>query len=321
MTRLTTMLAVTVQGGQTAVQVPLPERKRGEALVRVKRVGICGTDLAMFDGYTDHTGVIGHEFAGVVEEADNDAWIGKRVTSSINFTPSDYPFDWKTAKHHPRRTALGIRGRDGTMAEYAVIPEDALIELPASVSDASGATVEPLAAAMDAVDRLPPGVGGDILVVGDGRIAQLVGRVLQQRHHRWAIVGRNRMKLSLAKRAGGRGEEEANIHKGKRFSRVIEATGSPEGIRLALNAVAPTGTVVLKSTLSEEVQLDLSRVVVHEIRLIGSRCGDLEKALEAMARGKIEVTDMITAVYPLARAAEAFEHARRPDAVKVQLEP
>jgi len=314
------MWAVTVDGGPCAVQVEKPRSPEpGEVLIHIDRVGICGTDLEMFEGYTDFRGIIGHEFAGTVVEADLYSWIRRRVTASINLPPNLRGMvDWRAAKHHPERSALGIRGHDGAMAEYLLIPEGLLVALPDTVSNAAGAMAEPLAAALDALDRLPPG-DDPILLVGDGRLAQLIGRAYLSRGGAVEVSGRNKAKLMLLADRG------ASVLQGppkeKQYRRVIEASGSPEGFASALAACAPEGTIVAKSTFSGTAEIDLARIVVDEITVTGSRCGDLTAAVDEIASGRIEVEDLVTDVFPLQEAEAAFTRAREADAIKVQLEP
>ncbi len=314
------MLAVTVAGGPRAVRTAPPDRRPGEVLIKVRRVGICGTDFKLFDGYTDFQGVIGHEFVGTVIEADDPDLIGRRVTSSINLPPldADPTFDWTTVKHHPRRTAPGIRHRDGVMAEYASLPPQVLVPLPDEVSDTAAAMAEPLAAALQTLEALPDKLN-PVLVVGDGRVGQLVVRVLRAAGREVHLLGKHAGKKELAVKAGAYLADKQRIGPETRYAAVIEATGSAEGVRDALAATAPEGTLVLNTTLPEPVGLDLSRIVVDEITLVGSRCGDIARAVALLAEHAVEVEDLVTATYPLAQAEQAFEHARRKDALKIQL--
>jgi threonine dehydrogenase-like Zn-dependent dehydrogenase len=101
------------------------------------------------------------------------------------------------------------------------------------------------------------------------------------------------------------------------FDVVIECTGNPEGFRMARRLVRPRGTLVLKSTYADHLDLDMSSLVVDEITLLGSRCGPFAPALKMLARGDIQVDDLVTASYSLAEGVEAFTRAREPDALKV----
>ncbi len=314
------MWAVRVDSGMKAVRTALPPRHPGDCLVKIQRIGICGTDLKMFEGYTDFQGIVGHEFAGTVIEADDPSWIGKRVTSSINLPPADADssFDWASVKHHPRRRALGIRNYDGVMAEYASLPPEILVELPDSVDDLAGAMAEPLASALEAVEVLPKKYN-PVLVVGDGRVAQLVIRVLDAAGLEVHLMGKHADKIKLAQQSGAFLRDKATITPETRYPAVIEATGSASGVQDALTATAPEGVLVLNTTLPHGVELDLARIVVDEIKLIGSRCGDICKAVALLEHGKINVDDMVSATYPLQEAETAFRKAQEKSSLKIQL--
>jgi len=315
-----TMLAITAANGPDPVTVPKPERTReDEVLIRVHRVGICATDRELQRGYSDWQGIIGHEFAGEVVESDLYSWIRRRVTAHINVPAARKGhIPYTEAKHDPGRRAIGIRGLDGAMAEYIVLPENVLVALPDNVSDASAAMAEPLAAALDGVSSLPA-TDDPVLLIGDGRLAQLTARILRFLRQRTVhAIGRSDRKLGFLRAIGV--EIVAGQPKGE-YAAIIEASGSPSGLHTALNAAKPQATIVMKSTYNEKVNLDPSRIAVDELRLVGSRCGDVEAAVKLLATGTIEVEDLIDEVYPLRDAKRAFEHAFQPDALKIQLDP
>jgi len=314
-----TMLAVTVDGGPCAIEVPKPERKEtSDVLIKIDRIGICGTDLAMFRGYnSEFHGIVGHEFSGTVVDSDQYSWLRRRVTSSINL-PADLKgtVDWKTAKHAVGRRALGIRGIDGVMAEYAVLPEGILVAIPDNVSSDDAALAEPLAAAIDSVDRLPE-KDGQVLVIGDGKLAQLTVRVLLYRGYDVSVWGHHKFKLDLMEKAGAR---ILSVPAGKwSFSQVIEISGSPSGFDMAFEAVKPEGTIIADSVLTDKHPVNLSRLVVDEISIVGSRCGDISDAMQMLSEKQIEVNDLITDIFPLADAEIAFERSQEKDAIKVLL--
>ena len=102
---------------------------------------------------------------------------------------------------------------------------------------------------------------------------------------------------------------------------VVEATGSTEGFSAALAATRPRGTLVLKSTVAETPKLDLTPVVVNEIRVVGSRCGPFPPALRALETGSVDARSLISDRVSLANALEGIERAARPGALKVLIEP
>ncbi len=313
------MLAITAANDPEPVTVPKPSRTReDEVLIRVHRVGICATDGELLRGYSDWQGIIGHEFAGEVVESDLYSWIRRRVTAHINIVPGHKGhIPYTDAKHHPDRQAIGIRGREGAMAEFIVLPEQLLVALPDNVSDAAGAMAEPLAAAMDGVSRLPV-TDDPVLLIGDGRLAQLTARVLRMEGRTVHAIGRSDRKLGMLRDAG---VEIITNEPGREYAAIIECSGSPSGLQTAIDAAKPEATIVLKSTYTETVELNPSRIAVDELKLVGSRCGDVEAAVKLLAEGAIEVEDLIDEVYPLRDAKAAFEHAFQPDTLKIQFDP
>jgi len=101
---------------------------------------------------------------------------------------------------------------------------------------------------------------------------------------------------------------------------VVEASGSPGGLDLALNRVRPQGTVVLKSTYAGRYPLDPARVVTPEVRLAGSRCGPFPPALNLLRQGRPDPRPLIARTFPLSQGLAALEYARRPGVLKVLLD-
>lgn len=112
--------------------LPQPEPKRSEALIRLCLAGICSTDLELVKGYYGFEGLLGHEFVGVVEAAEQSAWIGRRVVGTINLGCRRCPVCvGRGPEHCPERTVLGIFRRDGAFADYLTLPVENLLEVPA----------------------------------------------------------------------------------------------------------------------------------------------------------------------------------------------
>jgi threonine dehydrogenase-like Zn-dependent dehydrogenase len=305
---------------ETSVPQPVPEK--GEALVRVLVAGICGTDLEILKGYKAFTGIPGHEFVGVVEQAEGTAahLLGKRGVGEINVGCGACGFCAEGMENHcAHRSALGISGRDGAFAEYLTLPARNLREAPPRVSDEEMVFTEPLAAAFEVPQQVHVRPDDAVLVLGDGRLGLLVAFVLGLCCGNVTLAGRHDAKLALAgqKVMTVRTEE---IGKERRYDVVVEATGSRDGIGTALDVVKPRGTVVLKSTLRDAWKIDLSRVVVDEVTLVGSRCGPFAPAIEALASGRVDVRPLISAVYPFDQALHAFERAGRKESIKVLLD-
>lgn len=296
-----------------------PEPGPGEALVRVSLAGICATDLEITKGYMGFTGVPGHEFAGVIEEAADDRLEGKRVVGEINLGCGRCEYcKHKMENHCPARKVLGIKGKDGAFAEYLTLPFKNLRPLPDSVSDEEAVFIEPLAAAFEILEQVRVNEYTRACVLGDGRLGQLVAQALATTDCSLLVVGRHEEKLSLLK---SRGIPTRTSIDGleKQLDLVIDCTGRPEGFSSALDLVRPTGTVVLKTTVAQRTQADLNRVVIDEVTLLGSRCGPFGPAMQALEERRVDVKPLVSRVFPIEEGVEAFEYAAGKGALKVLL--
>ena len=293
-----------------------PPRASGEARVRVLLAGVCGTDLALVDGLYPFEGVPGHEFVGIVE--DGPAHLdGRRVVGEINVACGSCPECVAgLAKHCRRRSALGIRGRNGAFAELVSLPVVNLHPVPDGIASDDAVFVEPLAAALDILERVPVDRGEKVLVVGAGRLGQLVCRVLAAHGARVVAVGRHPRKLALLDGIVA-GIVDAGALEPRSFRVAVECTGNPLALPLAQRALAARGTLVVKSTCAGTPALDLTSLVVDELTVTGSRCGPFDKALRLLASGSLDLRPLIDARYPLADGVEAFARSRRPGVMKV----
>ena len=295
-----------------------PSRVPGEALIRTRLAGICHTDVELSRGYLGFCGVLGHEFVGEVVATDTPGLAGRRVVADINAGCGACDDCLTGMGHHcPKRTVLGIVGRDGALADLFTIPERCIVAVPDSLPDDAAVFAEPLAAALHVLDDLP--VSTDpVVVLGDGKLGQLVARALVAAGRPAVLVGHHADKLALARAAGVSTLVESDVGTSLDGSpAVIEATGRAAGVALALRLTRPRGTVVLKTTVAGPTTVDLSPVVIHELRVVGSRCGDLTRAIDVLAAGRIDPTPLIAARYTLDQAEEALRHASRPGALKV----
>ena len=298
---------------------PEPERLPGEALLRVRVAGICATDLELIRGYMDFEGVLGHEFVAEVVEADTPALVGRRVVGEINCPCRECPTCAEGLPNHcPLRTVLGILERDGAFADYTTLPEACLHQIPEELDERAAVFAEPLAAALQVLEQAPVDGETTVCVLGDGKLGILVAQVLHTTGCRLTVLGHHEDKLDIL-RARGIAASLAEEAPGVRYQVVVDATGLPEGLSQALGLVAPRGTVVLKTTVAGETTLTLAPVVIDEVTVVGSRCGPLDKAVEWLAAGRVEVEPLIEAAYPLSEGIEAFRHAARRGARKILL--
>jgi alcohol dehydrogenase len=295
----------------------------GEALIRILLAGVCRTDIEIARGYMAFEGVPGHEFAGVVEECDEHEWPGKRVVGEINVHCGECAYCKEgLTRHCPRRAVLGILNKDGAFAEHLTLPVSNLHQVPDDMDDETAVFVEPAAACYEIVEQVEV-KGKRVAVLGDGRLGILAARVLKAEGAAEVVLsGKHPDKLSLVRPDGISAlpvEELASMVSDpfKKFPLVVEATGRPEGLKSALDAVSPRGVIVQKTTVAGPAEFDVSRLVVDEVTMIGSRCGPFQPAVAALSTGRVRVKDLISAVYPLEQGEEAIRAAAGPGALKV----
>jgi threonine dehydrogenase-like Zn-dependent dehydrogenase len=305
--------------------------------VRVRAAGICHTDIEILRGYHDFRGTPGHEFVGEVVEVhgvsgrERDRWVGRRVVGEINVTCSAYGYRPLCAfcrrglkTHCARRTVLGILAQHGAFAEYLALPLENLHVVSDSIPDEQAVFVEPLAAACEILDQIDIKKFRAAAVLGDGKLAQLVARVLRTKVSNVVMYGKHEKKLALARRFGGKtkrifGNTKDVKRLGESYRLVVEATGSPSGLALAQHLTEPRGTLVLKSTFHGAAPVETWPIVVKEITVVGSRCGPFTKSLALLQSGKIDPTPLITRTFPLAEAEEAIQFALQNGVMKVLL--
>jgi alcohol dehydrogenase len=315
------MIAVHLENGAVEVRhKPRPRRPEGFALIRLLRGGICNTDLELQRGYYGFRGTPGHEFVGEVAEAGDQTLLGKRVVGEINLNCGRC--DWCArglGRHCPNRTVLGIVRHPGAFSEYFTLPECNLHVVPDSIPTDHAVFTEPLAAACEILDQVKIPPGAPVAVLGDGKLGLLISQVLAARGLPVHLFGRHREKLRIAEVAGVDARIAPRKLPAATYDWVVEATGSPEGLRQAVSMVRPRGTVIVKSTVHGAVAIDTAPVVVNEVTLVGSRCGRFEPALKLLGSGKVRVAEMIADRVPLKDAPKAFDTAAARGVLKVLL--
>jgi threonine dehydrogenase-like Zn-dependent dehydrogenase len=287
----------------------------GECVIRVSAAGICGTDLELIRGYAGFSGVPGHEFVGIVEEAgDRDAhWIGRRVVGEITVGCGECPGCRAAGRGHcDVRTVVGIRGRDGAFAEYLSLPAINLHEVPSAIDDLAAVFVEPTAAACRIAEQVRIDPGTRVAVVGAGRLGLLAAQVLREQGAELTVIVRGEGSRSIARALGFETADVdlASQSLARRFDVAVDATGNPTGFAAAAALVRPRGTVVIKSTFHGEMPISFSPLVVDEITIVGSRCGPFDRAIDLLASGRVQVKPLVAGVYPLSQFADAFERAK-----------
>jgi threonine dehydrogenase-like Zn-dependent dehydrogenase len=292
-----------------------------EAVVRVLKSGICNTDLEIVKGYAGFQGTIGHEFVGVVVEAvDTPELIGKRVVGEINAGCGKCKICLQgDSRHCARRTVLGIINRDGAHAEFLTLPTGNLLEVPASISDTEAVFVEPLAAAYGITEQIEILPETKLAVVGDGKLGNLCAQSLCLKSRNVFLIGKHREKLDLVStkcNVEGVLLENTNKLNGS-FDVVVEASGSETGFQTAIDLLRPRGKLVLKSTFQGQTKLEMWRVVVNEITIVGSRCGRFAPALELLKNKSVDVESLVSDEFMLSESVEAIGRAAEKGAMKV----
>ena len=296
---------------------PGPVRKPGESLLRVRLAGICNTDLEISRGYMGYNGVLGHEFVGVVEQSDDPALSDKRVVGEINISCGQCEMCRSGMRTHcPNRTVLGIMNHPGVMADFCTLPDTNLHVVPDEIPDEAAVFCEPLAAAFEILVQVDISSRKKVVVLGDGKLGLLVGQVLKTTGADVLLVGHSAEKLALAKNWDIR-TIMADELRGETADAVIDCTGSSKGFEMALGLVRPRGTIIVKTTVAEKFSVNLASLVINEIMVVGSRCGPFDRALKALSDGSIHVAEMITKVFPMEQALEAFEFAAKRESLKV----
>jgi threonine dehydrogenase-like Zn-dependent dehydrogenase len=301
---------------------PIPQK--GEALVRVTLAGICNTDYEITKGYMGYIGILGHEAVGIVEDVNSDdkTLLGKRVVPEISYGCKDPNCSWcaqKLYRHCPNRHTLGIWRKDGVFAQYFTMPLETLFEVPDNVPDTQAVFVEPLAAALEITEQHHIKPFEKVVVLGDGKLGLITALALNAQNLDVTLVGKHQNKLDIAKAQGVKTSLINDFPIEKIYDVVVEATGSVSGFETSLALTRPRGTLVLKSTVATGKELNLAPIVIDEITVLGSRCGQFPPALRLLQSGKVDFSPLISGVYPIDDAIEAFEKNKQKDTLKVLL--
>ncbi len=301
---------------------PIP--KEGEALVRVTLAGICNTDYEITKGYMGYNGILGHEAVGVVEEINDEdqSLLGKRVVPEISYGCNDPDCEWCAVhnyRHCPNRHTLGIWQKDGVFAQYFTMPIDVLFEVPDNVPDTQAVFVEPLAAALEINEQLHIKPMDKIVVLGDGKLGLITALALNSQNLDVTLVGKHQNKLDIAASQGVKTALLSEFKIEKKYNVVVEATGTASGFETSIALTKPRGVLVLKSTVATGKELNLAPIVIDEITVLGSRCGQFPPALRLLKSEKVDFSPLISKIYDAEQAIEAFEKNKQKDTLKVLL--
>jgi threonine dehydrogenase-like Zn-dependent dehydrogenase len=299
---------------------PEPPPEQGDTLIRVRRAGVCSTDLEITRGYMGYRGVLGHEFVGDVIESPQKQLVGRRVVGEINIVCGRCDLCLSGLSTHCRnRSVLGIVNHDGAFADHVRLPAENLHVVPDSVDEDHAVFVEPLAAAFQVLKQIKLDGRKWVTVLGDGRLGLLVAQVLRETGAPVRVIGRHADKLSLCEKWSIRSRPVADINPRHDQDVVVDCTGSAAGFELAMQMVRPRGTIVLKSTVAQGKPLNLAPLVIDEINVVGSRCGPFREAIKALAEKRIDVASLSPRRMRIDQGVEAMDLASRPGVLKVLL--
>lgn len=310
--------------------VPDPDIRQDEVLVRIKACGICGSDVHGLDGSTGRRIpplIMGHEASGVIEATGSAVknWhVGDRVTFDSTVYPLD---DWFTLEGRynlsDNREVLGVSPgdykRNGAFAELLSVPQHILYRIPGSVTFEQAAMVEAAAVALHSVNVSQMKAGDNCVVTGAGMIGIFVLKLLKIAGAGMIIaIDNDPDKLSGAKQCGadetldpsqGNPGEKVKVLTNSRGADIsFEAVGKNETVNTAITVTRKGGTVVLIGNTSKIIELPLQLVVTGELKILGSCAirGEYEVILKLLETKRLIVDDQISAIAPLAEGAEWF---------------
>jgi alcohol dehydrogenase len=317
----------------TAPRAPTPPP--GEALVRPIKVAVASTERALLDhaahhdGLASFVGVMGHEFVGVVEEVcpkagrdEQRQWIGKRVVGTINDPCGRCDLCRGGLSAHCRaRTVLGLLGRDGCFSDSFCIPTNNLVEVPANVDDDRAVFAGSLAAVAHIAHAVRLQGKPYVTVLGDGTMGLLAAQIMVRMNASVRLLGKHPEKFTLCERWSIRHRHISEVGRRNDQDVVIDCTGEPGGVELALGLVRPRGKIVVKGSPAawpgaSRAWPDLSAVSSMELEVIGSRSARLADAVDLLSRGMIDVLPLITSRGKLNDIPRAIESMRSPEQIK-----
>ncbi len=299
-------------------EYPVPQPRGDEVLLKMRLAGICNTDLEITKGYMRFSGVPGHEFVAEVVQGPAD-WLGQRVVGEINVADGTCDFCLHDIPSQCRnRVTVGIDRHPGAFADYLALTARNLHRVPDAVSDEEAVFVEPLAAALQVLEAVHISPRDRVVVVGAGKLGLLVAQILKLIGADLTVVVRREKQAALLRRWGiaAAALEELSLN---RADVVVDCTGQADGFAAALNLVRSRGTIVLKSTYVGLPTMDMTRIAVDEIRVIGSRCGPFDAALRLLKNHLVDVSRLIEGRYDITQALRAVEHAAEKGALKILL--
>ena len=315
-----------------------PAPQAGQVLLRVRRVGICGSDVHVYHGrhpYCRYPMVQGHEFSATVEavgEGVEGLAAGQKVTALPQTVCGECPSCRRGQFHICHRLKVDGFGMRGAAQELYAVAADRVVPLPEAFSFEQGAFVEPLAVAVHAVQQAGEVAGKNVAVLGAGPIGNLTAQVARAAGARCLLTDVSAFRLDVARQCGFEHTSDAAGESLRDAARrafgtdgidaAFDCAGAPASIEAAVGAVSKGGTIVVVAVFSEPAPVNLGRVQNDELTLRGTMMYwryDYLRAIEAMQSGEVDTDPLDSRHFPLAEfaAAYAFIEQAGPEAMKV----
>lgn len=316
---------------------PEPLPKPGEALIRPARVGIGAPDRAVIAGAVGFTGILGHEFVGVVERVhgapgkdDQKKWEGKRIVGGVHIVCGRCDLcRGGLSTHCQARAVLGLHLRDGCLAERFTLPVANLVEVPRGVDDDAAVFAQPLAAVLHAAHMIRIEGKPYVTILGDGPLGLLAAQVMTRLNASVRVLGKHAEKYTLCEKWGIKHRHIDECGRRQDQDIVVDCTGAPPGLELAMQMVRPRGKIIVMTAPAPVPMagmralpstIDLSPMVVNELEVIGARCGSLADAVGALARREVDVLSLISRRFKLADGVRALGAAAEAGVLRVVVE-
>ena len=302
---------------------PEPTLGDDEVLIKTTMAGICNTDYEITKGYMGYTGVLGHEFVGVVVKLGKNApsnLINKRVVGEINCACNNCEWCHKDLQRHcPNRQTLGIWQKDGCFSQYFTLPYKNVLEISDNIDDITATFTEPLAAAYEIIEQIHIKPTDKVAILGDGKLGLCISLIFNALNIDYTHIGKHSEKLKISSDLGAKTMllDEISDSDRKSYDIVVEATGSVSGFETSATLTKPRGILVLKSTIAAQQGLNLASIVVDEITIVGSRCGQFAPVIRLMEQNRLNVKPLVDSIYDVQDFEKAFEKNSQKGTLKV----
>jgi 2-desacetyl-2-hydroxyethyl bacteriochlorophyllide A dehydrogenase len=305
---------------------PMPVPGVNEALLRVRRVGICGSDLHIFQGHLDGRvpidGTIGHEVLAEVVSAPASSGFaaGSRVVvEPVLFCGQCRACQMGATYLCYKLKVLGVDANGG-MQDYWTVPIDRLLPVPDTLADNDAALIEPMAVATHDVGRAGVKAGDTVMVFGGGPIGTLIALVARQRGADVRVAEINPWRVKLLQQLGfetiGPGENPVEVVRawtsGNGVDVAFEVSGSPDAARVITDVVRVWGTVSIIAIHSEPVAVNLYPMFARELTMQGSRLytrAAWVEAIDLLATGAVNARPLVSKLIPLEQLQAGMEEA------------